>query len=213
MTRITLLLIANDPEVYGAALGGGEAMTHGERLTESAKQNMIAAAIAEIKAAGEIEDFLVQFDLVYGAALGPNEDGKFALYVGTLEETPSGWKVPRRLITSAFSYNTAAEAETVADELIAKSRGCAMTKVTVPEVTTARELADIRSRAAVELRAIAEETRALNHRWANAASVLACNWVLDSKETRVVQGSTVGYHLGAAVRELVKLAGEVEKLC
>jgi hypothetical protein len=78
--------------------------------------------------------------------------------------------------------------------------------VTPTTITTAAQFAAIKQRAAAELRAIAEETRALRHRWANAASVLAY-----AADGCAVEASTVGYSLGAAASELRALAERLEK--
>lgn len=55
---------------------------------------------------------------VYSSSYGPI-NGKFGLYIGTLEETPSGCKRPRDLLTSEPIYDSAAAAQGAGDSIIA----------------------------------------------------------------------------------------------
>lgn len=54
-------------------------------------------------------------------AIGP-VDGKYGLYVGTLDETPSGSQRPRDLLTSQPIYETAEAAQCAGEKLIAQIR-------------------------------------------------------------------------------------------
>jgi hypothetical protein len=54
---------------------------------------------------------------VYASSYGPI-DGKYSLYVGTIDEAPSGFERPRDLLTSQPIYATAEEAEAAAEKVI-----------------------------------------------------------------------------------------------
>ena len=58
---------------------------------------------------------------VFASSFGPI-DGKYGLYVGTLDEAPSGHKRPRPLLTSEPIYETPELAKSAADELILEVR-------------------------------------------------------------------------------------------
>lgn len=59
---------------------------------------------------------------VHSAAFGPIE-GKYGLYVGTIDETPSGCGRLRTLLTSEPVYESAEAAKAAADALIAEAKG------------------------------------------------------------------------------------------
>lgn len=66
---------------------------------------------------------LIQNDSeVYASSFGPI-DGKYGLYVGTLDEAPSGHKRPRDLLTSEPIYMSPEEAKSAAERVIHKVRG------------------------------------------------------------------------------------------
>jgi hypothetical protein len=70
-----------------------------------------------------ITAMLIQGDPeVYASSFGPI-DGKYGLYVGTLDEAPSGHKRPRDLLTSEPVYATAEEAKSAAEQVIKQIRG------------------------------------------------------------------------------------------
>ena len=60
---------------------------------------------------------------VYVSAPGPME-GKYALYVGTWDETPSGCKRPRHLFSSAPVYDSPEAAKEAGEKLVADIRQC-----------------------------------------------------------------------------------------
>ena len=60
-------------------------------------------------------------DNVSGSSYGP-VDGKFGLYVGTVDHSPSGCERPRPLLTSEPIYSTAEEARKAAENVIAETR-------------------------------------------------------------------------------------------
>ena len=60
-------------------------------------------------------------DRVYASAFGPI-NGKYGLYVGTIDEAPSGWERPRDLLTSEPIYETAEAAKDAAESLIRSVR-------------------------------------------------------------------------------------------
>lgn len=47
---------------------------------------------------------------VHAAALGPLPNGKYGIYIGTYDESPSGCKRPMVLLTSDGHFDTAEEA-------------------------------------------------------------------------------------------------------
>lgn len=55
---------------------------------------------------------------VYASFYGP-KDGKFGLYIDMDDETPSGCKRPRALLTSEPIYRTGPEAKKAAEDIIA----------------------------------------------------------------------------------------------
>ncbi len=57
----------------------------------------------------------------YASAYGPM-DGKYGIYIGTYDETPSGSKRPRDLLTSEPIYATAEEAKAAAEKIIQEVR-------------------------------------------------------------------------------------------
>ena len=59
---------------------------------------------------------------VYASAIGPVDNGEFGIYIGTLDESPSGWKRPRMLLTSNGGYKTVEEALKAGREMIEKVR-------------------------------------------------------------------------------------------
>jgi hypothetical protein len=67
---------------------------------------------------------LLQRDDVYGSSYGPTE-GKFGLYVGFMDESPSESPRPRTLLTSEPIYETAEAAKAAAEDVIAKARQAA----------------------------------------------------------------------------------------
>lgn len=54
---------------------------------------------------------------VYASFFGP-VDGKFGLYIGTMDEAPSGHKRPRDLLSSQPIYLSQKEAKNAAQEII-----------------------------------------------------------------------------------------------
>ncbi len=66
---------------------------------------------------------------VAAGAWGP-VDGKFGVYIGTMDESPSGNMRPRALLTSKTIYATAAEAQAEAERVLAEARAA----VTLPAV-------------------------------------------------------------------------------
>jgi hypothetical protein len=58
---------------------------------------------------------------VYASSYGP-VDGKFGLYIGTVNESPSGWERPRDLLTSEPKYASAEEAKKAAESIIEELR-------------------------------------------------------------------------------------------
>jgi hypothetical protein len=59
---------------------------------------------------------------VYASAFGPDEAGKFGLYIGTFSESPSGWKRPRDLLTSEPIYDTAEAAKLAGEKVLTDVR-------------------------------------------------------------------------------------------
>lgn len=57
---------------------------------------------------------------VYASSYGPVE-GKFGLYVGTVDYSPSGCERPRTLLTSKPIYETAEAAQIVAAAILAEA--------------------------------------------------------------------------------------------
>ncbi len=60
-------------------------------------------------------------DQVFASSYGPI-DGKYGIYIGTLDETPSGCSRPRDLLTSEPFYATAGEAADVGNKVIEEVR-------------------------------------------------------------------------------------------
>ena len=60
-------------------------------------------------------------DTVYASSYGPI-DGKFGLYIGMMDESPSGSQRPRDLLTSEPIYPTAVAAKAAAIKIIADVR-------------------------------------------------------------------------------------------
>ena len=50
------------------------------------------------------------------------KDGKFCLYIGMMDEAPSGWQRPRDLLTSEPIYDTAIAAREAGEKIIAEVR-------------------------------------------------------------------------------------------
>lgn len=61
-------------------------------------------------------------DTVYASSYGP-VDGKFGLYIGMTEETPSGFQRKRDLLSSNPVYLTAKAAKEAAEKIITEVRG------------------------------------------------------------------------------------------
>lgn len=58
---------------------------------------------------------------VYASSYGP-VDGKYGIYIGTLEETPSGHKRPRLLLTSKAIYESHETAQQAAEETLREAK-------------------------------------------------------------------------------------------
>ena len=58
---------------------------------------------------------------VFASSYGP-VDGKFGIYVGTVDFSPSGCERPRALLTSEPTYATADEARMAADDIVAQAK-------------------------------------------------------------------------------------------
>lgn len=58
---------------------------------------------------------------VYASFYGP-VNGKFGLYIGMMDESPSGFKRPRDLVTSEPIYDSSKSAESAAKKLIKQIR-------------------------------------------------------------------------------------------
>jgi hypothetical protein len=68
---------------------------------------------------------------VYASAWGPLE-GKWGVYIGTMDESPSGNMRPRHLLTSRAVYATAEEAQAEAERLLAEARAAVLTPPAIP---------------------------------------------------------------------------------
>lgn len=67
-----------------------------------------------------------QDENVYASAYGPVE-GKFGMYIGTLDESPSGNMRLRGLLTSNPEYASADEAQAAGVKIIAECRSLTVT--------------------------------------------------------------------------------------
>lgn len=68
-----------------------------------------------------------QDENVYATAYGPM-DGKFGIYIGTFDESPSGNMRPRDLLTSKPLYDSIDAAQSAGEDIIAQCRqGCSVT--------------------------------------------------------------------------------------
>lgn len=52
------------------------------------------------------------------------KDGKFGIYIGTMDETPSGSKRPRSLLTSDPIFPTAEAAQSAAQNVVDQAKTC-----------------------------------------------------------------------------------------
>ena len=59
---------------------------------------------------------------VYATAFGPTPEGMFGIYIGTIDETPSGCERPRVLLTSSGVYETAEAAMEAGQRIIREIR-------------------------------------------------------------------------------------------
>lgn len=57
---------------------------------------------------------------VHAASVGPMLNGKFGLFIATYDESPSGFKRHRPILTSDGVYDTAAEATEAASKIISE---------------------------------------------------------------------------------------------
>jgi hypothetical protein len=60
----------------------------------------------------------MQDESAFASSYGPVE-GKFGVYVGMMDESPSGYQRPRDLLTSKPIYNSAEEAKGEAERILA----------------------------------------------------------------------------------------------
>lgn len=59
---------------------------------------------------------------VYAGAVGPDEHGRYGIYIGSYDESPSGLKRPRALLTSETIYATPNDAVAAGNEIIRQVR-------------------------------------------------------------------------------------------